>query len=84
MWTAASLRRDLYVSIADQRSGTNAIIYECGMGDGVYGVWLGLDSSRQVAKVLVDLELLSHSAELSPEKTHVGSRHRMGESEFGG
>ncbi|MFC9688566.1 DUF4241 domain-containing protein [Kribbella sp. NPDC056951] len=54
------LRRDLYVLIEDQATGANAIIYECGMGDGVYEVWLGLNADGQVAEILVDLELLSH------------------------
>ncbi|WP_165956491.1 DUF4241 domain-containing protein [Kribbella antibiotica] len=55
------LLRDHYVLVEDQATGFNAIVYECGMGDGVYEVWLGLNSDRQVAEILVDLELLSHS-----------------------
>ncbi len=59
---ADDLRRSLYVSFQDQRTSANVVIYECGMGDGVYGVWLGLNLASQVSQVLVDLELLSHSA----------------------
>lgn len=55
------LLRDLYVVIEDQATGANAIVYECGMGDGVYEVWLGLGADGQVTEILVDLELLSHS-----------------------
>jgi hypothetical protein len=55
------LLRDLYVLIEDQATGANAIIYECGMGDGAYEVWLGLNADGQVAEIFVDLELLSHS-----------------------
>lgn len=55
------LRRDLYVTFEDQQSSANVVIFECGMGDGVYEVWLGLSSDGQVAEILVDLEFLSHS-----------------------
>ncbi|MFI5708883.1 DUF4241 domain-containing protein [Kribbella sp. NPDC051620] len=50
-----------FIIIEDQATGTNAIIYECGMGDGAYEVWLGLNADGQVAEIFVDLELLSRS-----------------------
>lgn len=37
------------------------VIFECGMGDGVYPVWLGRSATGDVVSILVDLELLAHS-----------------------
>lgn len=59
--TLENLKRDLFVSISDERTGGNAVIFECGMGDGVYDVWLGLAEDGGAAEVVIDLELLSHS-----------------------
>lgn len=47
--------------IADDESGANVVIFDCGMGDGSYPVWLGKAADGSLAQVAADLELLSHS-----------------------
>lgn len=53
--------RDLYAHFEDQQSSANVVMFECGMGDGVYDVWLGLTNDGDTAEIVIDLELLSHS-----------------------
>jgi Protein of unknown function (DUF4241) len=53
--------RDLYAYFEDQQTSANVVMFECGMGDGVYDVWLGLTRDGETAEIVIDLELLSHS-----------------------
>ena len=47
----------------DDSSGTPALVlFECGMGDGAYPVWIGRDPGATIVAILIDLELLSHAS----------------------
>ena len=45
----------------DKESGLNAVLFNCGMGDGLYPTWIGHTAAGEPACFVADLELLSHS-----------------------
>ncbi|MFF1820702.1 DUF4241 domain-containing protein [Kribbella sp. NPDC058245] len=55
------MRRDLYARFEDPNLTASVVMFECGMGDGVYDLSLGLTKDGRIAEIVLDLELLSHS-----------------------
>jgi hypothetical protein len=49
-----------WVAVPDDDQGAQLVLFECGMGDGVYPVWLGRDAGGDITMVVADLELLRH------------------------
>lgn len=49
-----------WVAVPDGVEAAQLVLFECGMGDGVYPVWIGRDADGDISLVLADLELLSH------------------------
>lgn len=57
------VRERAWTSIEGNSSGQNAILFDCGMGDGSYYVWVGRAQDGSIAQVAADLEILWHSVE---------------------
>ena len=53
------VNRQMFEPVVDKVTGTNVIVFACGMGDGTYPVWSGSTIEGEVAQVVVDLEFLS-------------------------
>jgi len=51
-----------WVAVPEDGRAAQLVLFECGMGDGVYPVWIGRDAVGDIALVLADLELLRHDA----------------------
>ncbi len=51
-----------YAEIVDPETGSNIILFDCGMGDGSYPTWIGRTDTGRIACFTTDLELLSHSS----------------------
>jgi hypothetical protein len=47
--------------VVDRGLGLNAVLFNCGMGDGDYPTWIGRTAAGDPACFIADLELLSHS-----------------------
>ncbi|TDO44047.1 uncharacterized protein DUF4241 [Kribbella sp. VKM Ac-2527] len=47
--------------IMDQDLAGGVLVFDCGMGDGVYPTWIGRDSNGDPVSLVIDLELLAHS-----------------------
>jgi hypothetical protein len=46
--------------VVDQATDLNVVMFDCGMGDGTYPVWIGRTAAGDAACFVADLELLSH------------------------
>jgi hypothetical protein len=56
------LREDAVTNVVvDRELGLNAVLFACGMGDGIYPVWVGRTAAGDPACFIADLELLSDS-----------------------
>lgn len=47
--------------VEDEETAGNMVVFDCGMGDGDYAVWVGRAADGAIAQVAADLELLWHS-----------------------
>lgn len=54
-------RPDGAAIITDPDLVGGVLIFDCGMGDGVYPTWIGRDSNGDPVSLVIDLELLAHS-----------------------
>jgi hypothetical protein len=52
---------DCHAELVDPQTGANVVLFDCGMGDGLYPTWIGRSASGEIACFATDLELLSHS-----------------------
>lgn len=50
-----------FAMVSDDAASANIVIFQCGMGDGFYPVWLGRAADGSVARIVADLEVLDHS-----------------------
>jgi hypothetical protein len=46
----------------DRERDLNAVLFNCGLGDGTYPTWIGRTAAGDPACFIADLELLSHSS----------------------
>lgn len=53
--------RAVYNLVVDREQGLNAVLFNCGMGDGTYPTWIGRTAAGDAACFIADLELLSYS-----------------------
>jgi len=54
-------RKQVVNLVMDPASGLNVVIFNCGMGDGYYPIWVGRTAAGEVACFLADLGVLSDS-----------------------
>ncbi|GAA1700568.1 hypothetical protein GCM10009733_112190 [Nonomuraea maheshkhaliensis] len=56
-----------HAELIDPKTGGNIILFDCGMGDGLYPTWIGRSAAGEIVCFATDLELLSHSLGTLPQ-----------------
>ncbi|MEV0615109.1 DUF4241 domain-containing protein [Nonomuraea sp. NPDC050404] len=51
-----------HAELTDPQTGGNVLLFDCGMGDGLYPTWTGRAADGSITCFATDLELLSHSS----------------------